>query len=373
MSNAPQNEYTPDFVYPPGETVLETIEAKGMSQAELAVRTGYSKKTINQIIRGKAPITPEVALCLELALGVPASFWNQLERDYQEWHTRQQADQRLKEWADWLKEFPLKQMVNLGWLASGATKEAQVFEALKYFGAASPDAWHELYDGLKVHFRQSFAHQTQFGATVAWLREGEVKAQELTCAPFNQQRFRASLASIRGLTRHSPDEFQPEVIRLCAEVGVAVAFVPELPKTGISGATRWLHADKALIQLSLRYKTDDQLWFTFFHEAGHVLLHGKRDIFLDSFEDSNFTHDEEEADAFARDQLISPSLWQTYVTMGDIRSRAGIEAFATEVGVAPGIVVGRLQHEGRLPYTHCNDLKFRLMWADQHNESPGNP
>lgn len=54
-----------------------------MSQAVLAERTGRSKKTINEIIQGKAAITPDTALQLEKVLGVPASFWNNLERNYQ--------------------------------------------------------------------------------------------------------------------------------------------------------------------------------------------------------------------------------------------------------------------------------------------------
>ena len=69
---------------------------------------------------------------------------------------------------------------------------------------------------------------------------------------------------------------------LCAHAGVAVVFVQELPNTGISGSTQWLTPTKALVQLSLRYKTDDQLWFTFFHEAGHILAHGKRQVFLET-------------------------------------------------------------------------------------------
>lgn len=364
MSNVPQNEYTPDFVYPPGETVRETIDTKGMSQAELATRTGYSKKTINQIIRGKAPITPEVALRLELALGVSATFWNQLERDYQEWHTRQKADLRLQEWVDWLKELPIKDMIRLGWLTASTTKEQLVFETLKFFGAASPDAWQELYGEMQAHFRQSTAHKTHFNATMAWLRQGEIVAQELDCLPFDQQRFKEGLQAVRALVEQAPVDFQSELVRLCALVGVAVVFVPELPKTGVSGATRWLRADKAIIQLSLRYKTDDQLWFTFFHEAGHVLLHGKRGVFLDTEGATSTDDKEQEADTFARDQLIPASAWESYVKNGDRRSKTGIEAFARTVGIAPGIIVGRLQHEKLLPYTHCNDLKRPLAWAD---------
>jgi len=88
MDRRSKNEYAPDFVFPPGETLLETLEAVGFSQAELAERTGRSKKMINEIIKGKAPITPRMAIELERVLGVPAGFWNNLERLYQEWRTR---------------------------------------------------------------------------------------------------------------------------------------------------------------------------------------------------------------------------------------------------------------------------------------------
>ena len=82
MSRPIENKYSPDSVSPPGETLLETIEALGMSSADVAKGTGLSMKTIHKIIKGKAPITPELSLELERVLGVPASFWNNRERHY---------------------------------------------------------------------------------------------------------------------------------------------------------------------------------------------------------------------------------------------------------------------------------------------------
>jgi HTH-type transcriptional regulator / antitoxin HigA len=161
----------------------------------------------------------------------------------------------------------------------------------------------------------------------------------------------------------SVEIFQRELVRLCANSGVAVVFVQGLPNTGISGSTQWFTSSKALIQLSLRYKTDDQLWFTFFYEAGHILLHGKRQIFLET-EQKDREKEESEADTFATNLLINRMQWQTFIAQKSYRSRAGIEEFANKERIAPGIVVGRLQHEKLLPYHHCNDLKHRLVWNE---------
>jgi hypothetical protein len=131
-----------------------------------------------------------------------------------------------------------------------------------------------------VEFRQTFAFQSDLGAVAAWLRRGEIEAAEIDCVIYDASKFKETLQQVRALTIEPPEIFQFEVVRLCAAAGVAVVFVPELPKTRTCGATRWLNPNKALIQLSLRYKTNDHLWFAFFHEAGHILLHGKRNVFL---------------------------------------------------------------------------------------------
>ena len=72
--------YTPDYAVPPGTTLKETLDEKGISQAQLAVRTGLAEKTISQIVNGIAPISYETAGKLELVLGIPARFWNARER-----------------------------------------------------------------------------------------------------------------------------------------------------------------------------------------------------------------------------------------------------------------------------------------------------
>jgi Zn-dependent peptidase ImmA (M78 family) len=148
---------------------------------------------------------------------------------------------------------------------------------------------------------------------------------------------------------------------LCAEAGVVIVFAKELPNLRTSGATWWFNSDKAVIQLSLRYKSNDQLWFSFFHEAGHILKHGKKEFFI---EDSMVNEKEKEADEFAANFLLPKSQLDGFLKANTLLSKSAIKEFANRLNIAPGIVVGRLQHEKKLPHSHCNDLKLRLMWKD---------
>jgi len=364
MTNTSQNAYPSDYVTPAGETLQETLEAIGMSQTELAKRMDRPFKTINEIIRNKAAITAETALQLEQVLGIPASFWLKRELRYREFLARLAEKQRLNNWVEWLKEIPLQLMMHRGWIPASPDTSQQVLEALKFFAVASPDAWQALWESKEVAYRKSAALKSNFGAIAAWLRQGELEAREIECAPYKSEAFRDALISIRALTVEPIENFQKELVNLCAYAGVAVVFVQELPNTGISGSTQWLTPKKALVQLSLRYKTDDQLWFTFFHEAGHILLHGKRQVFLE-IEQKNREKEEGEADTFASDTLIPPTEWQQFIAQRSCHTKAGIEEFAKKVGIAPGIVVGRLQHDKLLPYHHCNDLKRRLKWTTE--------
>ena len=370
MASILQNEYHPDTVSSPGETLLETLDTIGMSQVELAKRMGRPVKTINEIIQKKATITAETALQLEQVLHIPASFWLKREQQYRESLARLAEEQRLTSWVAWLKEIPVQEMMCRGWIPPCTNQPQQVLETLKFFGVASPEAWRNIWESKIIEYRKSTALKSKFGAVTTWLRQGEIEAQEIECAPYNADAFRDALNRIRALTLEPVSCFQAELVRLSANAGVAVVFIQELPKTEICGATQWLTSTKALVQLSLRYKTDDHFWFTFFHEAGHILRHGKRQVFLE-IDQKVRKEAEEEADTFAANILIDPIQWQRFVAHDSYRTTVGIKEFAQKVGIAPGIVVGRLQHEKRLPFDHCNDLKRHLEWKlEVHSALP---
>lgn len=362
--------FTPDYISPPGETLEDVLDERGMTQAELADRTGLSRKTVNEIIKGKAPITSDTALHLERVLGVPARFWNAREHQYREALARQEETEKLTQHSDWVNGFPYREMANMGLVAwvDGRAKDAvprRGRELLDYFGVASPEQWQHVWLQPSAAFRKALTFTSNPEPVSAWLRYGEkVALEKLETRPYDEKRFKAVLHEIRGLTRESPEVFCERMVRGCADAGVAVVFTPQLPKARISGATQWLRPDLALVQLSLRYRTNDHFWFTFFHEAAHILLHGKRDVFLEGSDDKSEQEKEEEANRWAASFLIPEAKMNAFLARGEW-SHEAVLSFAEDVGIAPGIVVGQLQHREFIPYTHLNGLKQKFEWQKQ--------
>jgi addiction module HigA family antidote len=365
MIEADRNQYRPRFVSPPGETLLETIQALGLSQAGLALRVGMTRKTVNEIISGAAPITPQTAIRLENTTGVPAHFWLNRERDYQESLAREAEREMLASRVKWLKKFRLTHAFKFGWLAQQADPVEQVRALLQFFGIASPDEWAAVWEKPSVTWRQSAAYTRDIYAISLWLRRGEIEAQAIQTTPFDSSRFKKALEAIRKGMSVDPKVFEPLLVENCRGTGVAVVFVPEIPGTRAYGAVKWLSPTRALIQLSLRGKTEDQLWFTFFHEAAHVLLHNKRGTILEFSNGAGgrVTKDEVEANEYAADILIPRDAWNGFHLVG-VFTPARIQEFATKVRVTPGIVVGRLQHEHTIGFNSTlNRLKTKLEFA----------
>ena len=241
---------------------------------------------------------------------------------------------------------------------------------LNFFGVASPESWDSVWKASAVAYRQTRALKTREESIAAWVREAEIVAKGLEVAEFDEQRLRSSLEELRQLTRTRAEEIMDPLQRICAGVGVAVVLVPELRNTGISGCARWLTDKKALVGLTLRYKTDDQLWFTFFHELGHILLHKNKRSFVvdnaaedltDRIVDPEMQQYEAEASRFSADTLIPPRALTDFIKKR-VFTNESIHHFAEVVGVGPGIVVGRLQHDGVLETHQGNALKQKLNW-----------
>lgn len=363
-----RNEYRPDSVTPPGEILAEILEDRGMTQAELAQRTGRPRKTISEIVNAKAAITPDTAIQLERALGIKASFWGKLEANYRDYLARDEERERLADQVGWVQEFPVNEMVREGWLTGWPSDPIQqVRELLGFFGVANPAQWRQRNAALQASFRQSATFEIDQNAVAVWLRMGEKLAQEVHCESYNKERFLEALLEARNLTNQRPEEFVPKLSEICAAAGVAVVFVPQMPKSRVSGVARWLSPEKALVQLSLRYRKNDYLWFTFFHEAAHILLHAKRTVFLEADKSDDDEDREREANEFAANWLIPPAQFKAIrsaaVAASGRISKMVVLSWARSVGIAPGIVVGRLQHEGLLPYQKLNGLKVTLEWA----------
>lgn len=352
--------HEPDYAVPPGETLAETIVALHMDQRDLAIRAGLSEKHISQIINGHAAITPETANKLERVTGVPARLWNNLEATYQERLAHIKERERLESDLAWAKTIPVSELVRRGLIEPVRDKVAQIQAVLRFFGVDSPKTWKEYYLQANPAYRKSTCFQAKPGPTATWIRIGELKAQDVQSAPYNADRFKKALEEIRKLTTEPPEAFETRIKSLCAEAGVALVFVPEIKGCPVSGVTRWLSPTKALIQMSLRHKTNDQFWFTFFHEAGHILHDPKKEVFID--EGRSEDEREQRANRFAADFLIPPN---AALELPSLTTRSAIVAFAKRIGISPGIVLGRLQKERIVHWaTNLNSLKKRFTWAE---------
>lgn len=358
-----QNQFTPDYAVHPGEILKETLEARGSTKKDAAYRCGISAKHLNQILHGKAPIVPEVAISLERVLGVAADVWTNLQCQYDLTHARAAAASEVDGARAWMRRFPVTFMVKCGWIPKPANDTERINALLRFFGVAHIDTWDAWFKGMQVVYRKSSSFQSQPEAVSAWLRKGELMAQEIDCQPFDSAQFKAALDEIRKLTLKPPSEFEPAMKSLCAKAGVALVFLAEIPKTRLSGATRWLNKDKALIMLSLRHKTNDHFWFSFFHEAGHILLHGKKMLFLDDAtpEENDL---ETEANQFAANQLIPDRDYRAFIANNRLIAQPVVSAFASQIGIAQGIVVGRLQHEKVIAFAAMNELKKHFALRD---------
>jgi HTH-type transcriptional regulator/antitoxin HigA len=359
------NTQIEDFATAPGETLLDSLEALGMSQVELAERIGLDKKTINLIINGTQPITHKTALALEKVLRVPARFWLNLEAGYREHLARVEEAKQLAVYADWARTFPYPAMVKNGFIEAASKAEEKAMHLLRYFGVATPQRWQSCYAEmhLELSYRKSPHVDEKLAGIASWLRQGELRANQTETAEFDAKRFQEALVEMRTFTTDSVTEFYPKMQALCASAGVIYQLVPELPGLGVSGVMRWFQK-RPMIQQSLLFKTNDHFWFTFFHEAKHVLQQRKKSIFLEGEKADNADATrEEEANRFAGELLIPSAEFESFVTKTPRFTSPAVCDFAESVGIHPGIVSGRLLREKQIAYAEpAARLRTKFAW-----------
>lgn len=358
-------ELVSNLPVPPGEYLEEVLEELGMSKGELATRMGRPPSQLSAIFKGSKAITPNTALQLERVTDVPAHIWTGLETDYRLAQARQREELReelCKEETSFVTTFCYNELKKI-YMVPAYTRAVDKVKALQeFFGVMSLKDVPQL-PRYQVANRHKAATESERSpeAVAAWLRVGEVKAREMECAPFNANRLRDSLDELRTMTRKDPDQFLGRLQKILADAGVALVACPHFPKTKAHGATFFLTEEKAVLMVTLRCRWADIFWFSLFHEIGHILLHGKKEVILEGNEK---TTKEDEADLFARNHLIAPKQWETYIRSQRL-DMGGINRFSKQAGVSPGIVVGRLQHEKYLQQSWMNELRSRYVFDEK--------
>ena len=339
------------LISPPGDTLLETLEEKGISQTELANRMKRPLKTINEIIKGKTAIMPETAFQLGRVLGISAGFWLERERRYQlELASIREGENLLKD-QEWAKLFPVSTMMKYGWITVKSNSLPGKTEALlRFFAVSGVDSFYSFYAeyyAYAPHYRTSKAGNRSEYALAAWLRQGEITASGMDTPEFDKTVFQEGLKDAREIMAAQTGNFFPELQQICSRAGVKLVHTPCLPNTSVHGSTRWIN-DHPVIQLSNHYQRNDIFWFTFFHEAGHVLKHGKKDFFVEGYEHAKEDPlKEKEADEFSikhtfplkEEERLKKEINRVEDKVEYIRS------FAREIQTHPALIFGRLARE----------------------------
>ncbi len=348
-------EYVASIAVPPGDTLKEILEDNNMTQAELATRTGLSKKHINEIIKGKSPISQETSLKLEHVLGLPASFWNNLEANYRETLVRVEALEKIDREKDIAREIPYAEIARLGWVIPTRKIEEKVLNLRDFFGVASLELISNI-TNTNCAYRISESYEASDYSLAAWLRKGKIEATKIKTEKFNKEKLESLIPEFRRLTLEDTEIFYPKMVELCASCGIALILVPHLQKTYVHGATNWANKEKAIIQLSVRGKRADIFWFTFFHEIAHIILHDDKKLHLQNIDRSDDLC-EHEADIQARNWLIPPEKYDEFVEKELYFREANILFFAEEMGIHPSIVVGRLCKDKKISFSKYSYLR----------------
>lgn len=349
--------YSPNIAIHPGKMISQAIEREGMTQKSLCNRTGITEKHLSQIINGEASITVETALLLENALGGTASFWINLEKNYQETKARIDRISFVRQEIPLLSRYPYNELAKRGMVEKTSKKENRVINLWKFFGVNSLSF---IPKTEQIAFRKQDSSSIKSEHIAAWLRCGEIEAKKQVLPEFSESKLKSILIPLRQLSTQPPEHYSSAIVKMLNDAGVALLFIEHFPGTKVSGAVRWLN-NTPLIQLSLFYSWADIFWFNLFHELGHLLLHGKKEKFIefDDKECSLIKEKESEADKFASENLIPSSEYNNFLRTGPITIER-IRKFANSLKIHPGIIAGRLCHDKKIRWDVVSCLRSRL-------------
>ncbi len=348
------NTYISDLAVHPGELLEETLEEIGMSQAELSNRLGRPVQALNEIIKGKKSITPATAIELEDVLKIPAHIWVGLEAEYQMVKAKQEELKVMQAETALLEKFPYLDLSRLGFVQKTKDPIKKVDALRSFFSVANLSRIGHV-SAYESAFRVTGHKNITHESIASWIQAGRIEAETIETEPFDKAKLKKTLAAIKeSMLLESINETLSVCKALLASCGVAFVLMPHFKNTGAQGATFWMNnKSKAVLMMSLRGKNSDRFWFSFFHEIGHILLHNKREMFIENgYDTPELRQQEEEANRFARDFLIPKRSFEAFVKNGEYKSRESVSAFAKSLNIKTSIVAGRLMYEKLIAFTH---------------------
>ena len=356
------------YAFHPGITLREKLNEMEMSVKEFALRTTKLEKTINAVLSGESAVTPDMSIAFEQITQIPAHFWLNLQRNYDEYVARQKREAICKDEATiaWAKKFPYNEMAKLHWVPATRILAERIVNLFTFFKVNSVAAWEDYFinQKLKSAFRISLSSTKDPYSMSAWLRQGEILAEKMKLeTAFSENALKDCIPQLKQLVMEQPDDFTTQLSKICASVGIKVIYMNHITHTPVNGCTRWI-GDVPCVQMTDKQKRNDVFWFSFFHELGHIVLHGKKDLFIENEEHRELEKGKEaEADKFASENLLCVKAENEIIQAmnGKLPSTQFILDKAKQYQTHPAIIVGRLQHRQIIPQNSLlNNLKVTV-------------
>ncbi len=340
-----------EFIIHPGETIAEIIEERDMSQHDLAVRTGMTEKHISTVINGQKSISAMFAKKLEYALGIKASFWMNLQANY---------DQELLEFEE-LNNISdeeiavLKNLneisdvfVSLGFLKSGERNVEMVLDYRTALGISN------LLDIPKLSYYAAYRAQIKNSiidpyVLFAWQRMCELLTEKRKVADqVDVDRLKTLIPDIKNVMFMRSNQIQNRLSEIFAECGIAFCIVPNFKGAPVQGFIRKSDYNPLILCVTLRNKFADIFWFTLFHEIAHILIGDYKRTFIDF--DYVSEEVESKADRLACDLLIDSKDYNSFIASKKYERLIEIKRFAESQHVKDYVVLGRLMKENYIPW-----------------------
>ena len=367
MSNV--KEYKDIVAFHPGYYIAEIIEDMEISQAEFATRMGTTTKTLSKLINGQANISNDLAKKLSVMMGTSVSVWQNLQNTYDQKLIEIQQAKDFDEQAEIAKQIDYKYFVEVVGLPSTREIKEKVANLCKFFKVA--DLRIMLQPDFLVNFRIGISTSSEKNEinSKAWIQTAINLSKSIEAKPFDAEKLKSYLPELRSMTIQKPEKFLPRMREIFAECGVAFILLPHLKNAGVNGAVKWVSGDRVVLAMNNRGLNADKFWFSLFHEIRHVLQQKIKTVFISSSMEEMIDINnalEKDADNFSNNYLIPPAelskLAPTKFTSDD-----EIVAFAKSIGIHPGIVAGRLQHENIIPHNRCSKLKEKYVIEVSHS------
>ena len=332
----------------PGDKIREELRVRDMLQKEFATRMGLTEKHVSKLINGEVQLTVDVAVRLETVLGVPAAQWNAMEASYREALIRKEYEAGMEAEIDLAQCIPYGEMAGLGWVSPARTMKEKVANLRAFFELTDLTLIDTVInENIACHKLNVWSKEDM--TLLTWIQAARRSAQGNEAGPLNAKEIEKMAGKLRGWTKEKPAVFLPKLMESLSKNGILLVFLPRIKGLFVQSVSFQV-GNKVIIAMTAKKMDDNEFWMRLTRELAHV--------YLGHVWQESGTNEQDEVDAttWAKNLLLPRKKFDAFVEAGSYTEKSTLQ-YAEKQGVAPGIVIGRMQREGMIGSAALNRLK----------------